>query len=63
MSLYPSYTLADVLSVADIHPFYNPDVQYPPDATIVQQARDRATETPSDVIQLKDRQLLWKKDL
>jgi phenylacetate-coenzyme A ligase PaaK-like adenylate-forming protein len=63
MSLYPSYTLADVLAVADIHPFYDPDVQYPPDATIVQQARDRATETLSDVIQLKDRQLLWKKDL
>ena len=35
------YTLAEVLAVARIHPFYNEDVQYPPDREAIQKARLR----------------------
>lgn len=58
------YSLADVLAVADIHPFYSPNVQYPPDAQALRLVREQAAgTTPADASRLKARPLLWKKDL
>ncbi|PKY05710.1 hypothetical protein P168DRAFT_341261 [Aspergillus campestris IBT 28561] len=55
------YTLAEVLAVAQIHPFYNEKVQYPPDTEAIQQARLR-TIGATDV-NLHKQPLLHKKAL
>ncbi|RHZ44878.1 uncharacterized protein CDV56_103207 [Aspergillus thermomutatus] len=38
------YSLADVLSIARIHPFYCEDVQYPPNADAIQAALEQSTK-------------------
>ena len=45
-----SYSLADVLAVANIHPFYS-DAQYPPDVETIQRLREQASlsRTPPDL--------------
>jgi hypothetical protein len=61
MSPSPTYSLADVLAVARMHPFYRA-AQYPPDEDIIQDAREKAAlklEQPD----LKSWPLLRKKDL
>ena len=32
------YSLAEVLAVAKLHPFYNPEAVYPPDALAIEEA-------------------------
>ncbi|THC96580.1 hypothetical protein EYZ11_003920 [Aspergillus tanneri] len=34
------FCLAEVLAVAKMHPFYNPEIQYPPDANAIRAARE-----------------------
>ncbi|CZR38165.1 uncharacterized protein FPRO_06644 [Fusarium proliferatum ET1] len=61
MSPSPTYSLADVLAVAQIHPFYC-STQYPPDDKTIQDAREKAAskyERPD----LKSWPLLRKADL
>ncbi|KAF4434837.1 hypothetical protein FACUT_7497 [Fusarium acutatum] len=61
MSPSPTYSLADVLAVARVHPFYC-STQYPPDADAIQRAREEAAlkyERPD----LKSWPLLRKTDL
>ena len=57
-----SYSLAEVLAVADIHPFYNSEVQYPPQPDAIQHARESATKTATEV-NLHTRPMVTKKDL
>lgn len=57
-----SYRLAEVLAVANIHPFYNPGVQYPPEPDAIQHARQSATKTAAEV-NLHTRPIVTKKDL
>lgn len=38
------YSLAEVLAVAAIHPFYHSDIEYAPSAEAIQAALARATE-------------------
>ena len=56
------YSLADVLAVARIHPFYVTHVQYPPDAQTIRTARERAARELAEA-DLKAQPLLRKKDL
>ncbi|OTB04747.1 hypothetical protein M426DRAFT_320606 [Hypoxylon sp. CI-4A] len=59
-----SYSLAEVLAVANIHPFYVPDIQYPPDARTIQAVRKLAKTLPTEVtVDLKLQPLLQKKGL
>ncbi|KAI1825999.1 hypothetical protein F4861DRAFT_146430 [Xylaria intraflava] len=56
------YSLQEVLAVAKIHPFYNQDVAYPPDAGAVQIATEQAgNESAEANLQLQP--LLWKSQL
>jgi len=57
-----SYRLAEVLAVADIHPFYNPRFQYPPEPNAIQHAQQSATKTATEV-DLRVRPMVTKKDL
>ncbi|KAI0431941.1 hypothetical protein F5Y09DRAFT_330016 [Xylaria sp. FL1042] len=53
---------ADVLAVARIHPFYNKETKYPPDACAIRDVRKQAVEQPA-VVDLNLFPLLWKSDL
>ncbi|KAJ5271623.1 hypothetical protein N7524_004892 [Penicillium chrysogenum] len=55
------YQLADVLAVAKIHPFYNPDVDYPPDADTVRRLRGLIDQKAKPALQ--EQPLLNKKTL
>lgn len=57
-----SYRLAEVLAVANIHPFYNSKFQYPPESNAIQHARQSATKTATEV-DLRIRPMVTKKDL
>ncbi|KAF5706283.1 cystathionine gamma-synthase [Fusarium mundagurra] len=61
MSPSPTYSLADILAVARVHPFYC-STQYPPDEPAIQRAREEAASKyePPD---LKSWPLLRKNDL
>ncbi|POR38335.1 Uncharacterized protein TPAR_01456 [Tolypocladium paradoxum] len=56
------YSFVDVLAVAKIHPFYVPDIQYPPDAETIRVVRERAAKEPTKV-DLRSQPLRRKKDL
>ncbi|QLI72200.1 uncharacterized protein G6M90_00g081810 [Metarhizium brunneum] len=57
-----NYTLSDVLAVAKSHPFYDQDIQYPPDSETIEKLREQSREQPeSDGLKLQP--LLRKKDL
>ncbi|KPM41727.1 hypothetical protein AK830_g4832 [Neonectria ditissima] len=62
MVLESNYSLADVLAVAKIHPFYVPNVQYPPDSCTVRSIREQVAKDPVDA-DLQTQPLLRKKDL
>lgn len=55
------YQLAEVLAVAKIHPFYNPDVDYPPDTDTVQRLRELIDQKANPALQ--EQPLLNKKTL
>lgn len=61
MSPSLTFSLADVLAVAKIHPFYTSDAQYPPDADAMHKSRARAAL--SAAVDLKTQPLLRKKNL
>ncbi|KAI1264608.1 hypothetical protein F5Y18DRAFT_417585 [Xylariaceae sp. FL1019] len=56
------YSMADVLAVAKLHPFYNRDVQYPPDSETIRRARELADEGQTDSL-LKEQPFLWRSRL
>ncbi|GJD05305.1 hypothetical protein ColKHC_14130 [Colletotrichum higginsianum] len=57
-----AFSLADVLAIRSIHPFYSPHVLYPPNADAIRKARRRAAREAGEM-DLKRQPLLWKKDL
>ncbi|TQN66997.1 hypothetical protein CSHISOI_08452 [Colletotrichum shisoi] len=57
-----AFSLADVLAIRSIHPFYSPHVLYPPNADAIRKARRRAARGAGEM-DLKRQPLLWKKDL
>ncbi|RKK67273.1 hypothetical protein BFJ69_g14644 [Fusarium oxysporum] len=61
MSPSPTYSLADVLAVAQMHPFYC-SAQYPPDEDAIQDAREEAAQK-FEQFDLKAWPLLLKSDL
>jgi hypothetical protein len=56
------YSLAAVLEVAKIHPFYNSNIKYPPDAEAIQAALQKAA-TGSLAINFDSQPLLRKEEL
>lgn len=54
------YSLAEVLAVAQRHPFYRPDVQYPPNAEAVKATRELVANGVIPV-GLHEQPLLYKK--
>lgn len=56
-----TYSLADVLAVAKIHPFYS-DTLYPPDQDAIHAAREEAALNYKDA-DFQSQKLLRKKDL
>jgi hypothetical protein len=63
MALDSLSSLAQVLAVAKIHPFYTRDVVYPPDAETVKVARDQAAAAPINADCIRDQPLLFREDL
>ncbi|KHN94384.1 uncharacterized protein MAM_07700 [Metarhizium album ARSEF 1941] len=57
-----NYTLNDVLVVSKFHPFYDRDVQYPPDSETIQKILQQSREQPA-VASPRLQPLLRKKDL
>ncbi|KAI4594992.1 hypothetical protein KJ359_007243 [Pestalotiopsis sp. 9143b] len=57
-----TYSLSDILTVAGLHPFYNPDVQYPPDEPTIRAALESAAGTSSKA-KLAQQPLLLKNTL
>ncbi|KAE8375733.1 hypothetical protein BDV26DRAFT_299489 [Aspergillus bertholletiae] len=57
-----SFSLAEVLAIAKKHPFYDPKIQYPPNARALQEARNSAGnhQTKAD---LRSQPLLHKNDI
>ncbi|KAI3336202.1 hypothetical protein F4824DRAFT_489174 [Ustulina deusta] len=55
------YSLQDVLAIARVHPFYNQERKYPPDASGVRAARELAEQSAE--VDLKLFPLLWKNRL
>jgi hypothetical protein len=62
MAFQPSFSLAEVLAVAKIHPFYNPEVKYPPGADVIKATRQHLLGR-NEVADLLTQPLLWKRDL
>ncbi|KAF5857529.1 hypothetical protein ETB97_005668 [Aspergillus alliaceus] len=58
----PAFSLTEVLAVSKIHPFYNPDIQYPPNPETIESAVELA-EKKSTEIDLSSVPLVSKKDL
>ncbi|KAI0150531.1 hypothetical protein GGR57DRAFT_493058 [Xylariaceae sp. FL1272] len=58
----PAYSVADVLAVAKLHPFYNSDVQYPPDTETIHRAREMVVQTQADSL-LQTQPFLWRSRL
>lgn len=56
------YLLAEILAVAKNHPFYVPEVKYPPDATALKKIKDCAKQE-IEKANLSSQKLLRKKDL
>ncbi|KAH8885487.1 hypothetical protein GQ53DRAFT_877399 [Thozetella sp. PMI_491] len=54
-----NYTLREILASASIHPFYNSDIEYPPDSRAISAAKENTT---GDLV-LSKQPLLWKEDL
>lgn len=57
-----SFSLSEVLAVANRHPFYNPEIQYPLDETALQAVRDWAVKNQTGV-DLRSQPLLHKNDM
>lgn len=55
------YQLADILAVAKVHPFYNPDSVYPADTEKIKEIRELIDRQSEPVLQ--DQPLLTKKAL
>lgn len=53
------YSLRDILSVASKHPFYNREIEYPPNAEEIAQLLDQTAITPD----LRALPLTHKEDL
>ncbi|KAE8352567.1 hypothetical protein BDV28DRAFT_134961 [Aspergillus coremiiformis] len=56
-----TFSLAEVLAVANIHPFYNPSVEYPPDQDSIESVVQSASKQTD--IDISSRPLVSKKDL
>lgn len=56
------FTLADILAIAKIHPFYDSTVKYPPDADTIRTAREKASEDTTE-LDLKSQPVLWRNTL
>lgn len=57
-----TYSLSDILTVAGLHPFYNSDVQYPPDEPVIRAALESAAAS-SPKEKLEQQPLLLKNNL
>jgi hypothetical protein len=59
---YTTASLTSLLDVADLHPFYNADVQYPPTwPSLLEQSESEDDLSTYEDLQM--RPLLWKKEL
>jgi hypothetical protein len=59
---FAPHSLGEVLAVAQIHPFYEEEIQYPPDEQTVQAVREIVANKQTEH-ELKSRPIIWKKDL
>ena len=57
-----SFSLAEILAVTKLHPFYNSQVKYPPSKEVLSAACEEAKQHPEHA-NLQAHPLLHKKDL
>lgn len=57
------YSLGEVLAVAETHPFYNEDIQYPPEEKLIQELKEKALKDEAAKNKLNVWPLIWKKNL
>jgi hypothetical protein len=62
MASHPPFSLADILAIAKIHPFYASDVKYPPDADTIQMVRERLSQGNVET-NLTTQAVLWRSTL
>lgn len=58
-----AYSLGEVLAVAEIHPFYKEDIQYPPEEKLIRELREKALTDETAKKKLNVWPLTWKKSL
>ncbi|KAF3403588.1 hypothetical protein F1880_009532 [Penicillium rolfsii] len=56
------YQLSEILAIANIHPFYVPDIKYPPEEETIKAVREQVKRNGTKV-DLSSQSLLQKKDL
>lgn len=57
------YSLGEVLAVAETHPFYKEDVQYPLDGKAIEELREKALKDKGAEEKLNTWPIIWKKNL
>lgn len=62
MASHPPFSLADILAIAQIHPFYASDVKYPPDADTIQRVRKQLSQGKVET-NWKTQAVLWRSTL
>lgn len=62
MELAP-YSLGEVLAVAETHPFYKEEIQYPPDEKVIRELTEKALKEKGANEKLNLWPIIWKKNL
>ncbi|EHK47238.1 uncharacterized protein TrAtP1_010106 [Trichoderma atroviride] len=57
------YSLGEVLVVAETHPFYKEEIQYPPEENIIRELREKALTNEAAEKRLRVWPIIWKKNL
>lgn len=57
------YSLGEILAVAETHPFYKEEIQYPLDEKAIEELREKALEDTEAEEKLNIWPIIWKKNL
>lgn len=60
---FAPHSLGEVLAVAQSHPFYKEEIQYPPDEEVIRELREKALEEKGAEEKLNLWPIIWKKNL
>jgi hypothetical protein len=59
----PPFSLGEVLAVAEIHPFYKEEIQYPPEEKIIRELGEKVSTDEAADKKLNLWPITWKKNL